>query len=74
MFQNGLGLKIKQPTLANSPWAYIREGSLSEGYFRLRFGWLFSEELIIGILRYGSSPRWICAAVKGMVFKQPLGL
>ena len=24
----------------NSPWAYIREGLLSEGYLRLRFGGL----------------------------------
>ena len=50
MFQNGLGLTIsslkyyenslKQLTKAstNSPWAYIWEGLLSEGYLRLRFG------------------------------------
>ena len=25
---------------SNSPWAYIREGLLSEGYLRLRFGGL----------------------------------
>ena len=50
-FQNGLGLTItekpktlrkqlKQPKTAstNSPWAYIREGLLSEGYLLLRFG------------------------------------
>ena len=47
-------LKTANP---NSPWAYIREGLLSEGYLRLRFGGLFSgglifERLIIGILRY----------------------
>ena len=32
-----LGLTIKTAT-TNSPWAYIREGSLSEGFLRLRFG------------------------------------
>ena len=36
-----------------SPWAYIREGLLSEGYLGLRFGEaLFFGGLIIGILRY----------------------
>ena len=45
------------------PWAYIREGLLSEGYLRLTFGGLifgrayfrkglFLGGLIIGILRY----------------------
>ena len=38
-FQNGLGLTIKTAD-SNSPWAYIREGLLSEGYLRLRFGGL----------------------------------
>ena len=35
-FQNGSDLTIKT-TSTNSPWAYIREGLLSEGYLRLRF-------------------------------------
>ena len=45
----------------NSPWAYIREGLLSEGYLCLRFGGLifrrsyFLGGLIIGILRYVNS-------------------
>ena len=34
-FQNGL-----KTASTNSPWAYIREGLLSEGYLRLRFGGL----------------------------------
>ena len=47
----------------NSPWAYIWEGLLSEGYLRLRFGGLIFGRayfflggggLIIGILRYVS--------------------
>ena len=38
-FQNGLGLTIKTVN-PNSPWAYIREGLLSEGYLLLRFGGL----------------------------------
>ena len=38
-FQNGLGLTIKTAN-SNSPWAYIREGLLSKGYLRLRFGGL----------------------------------
>ena len=38
-FQNGLDLTIKTAS-TNSPWAYIREGVLSEGYLRLRFGGL----------------------------------
>ena len=35
----------KHPKTAstNSPWAYIREGLLSEGYLRLRFGGLILE-------------------------------
>ena len=44
-FQNGFGLSIlKQLKTANSnsPWAFIQEGLLSEGYLRLRFGGLFS--------------------------------
>ena len=57
-FQNGLGLTKKQvKTLrqqfttsnTNSPWAYIREGLLSEGYFGLSFReGLFLEGFIIG--------------------------
>ena len=50
-------------TSTNSPWAYIREGLLSEGYLRLRFGGLIFGRtyfgrgggLIIGILRYFNS-------------------
>ena len=50
---------------SNSPWAYIREGLLSEGYLRLRFGGLIFGRAIfffcgggggggltIGILQY----------------------
>ena len=56
-FLNGFGLKIKtvliktlqkQPKTAstNSPWAYIQEGLLSEGFLRLRFvGAYFREGL-----------------------------
>ena len=36
-FQNGLDVTIKTAS-TNSPWACIREGLLSEGYLRLRFG------------------------------------
>ena len=36
-FQNGLGLTIKAADV-NCQWAYIREGLLSEGHLRLRFG------------------------------------
>ena len=42
---------LKQLKIAstNSPWAYIREGLLSEGYLRLRFGGgLFLGGLILG--------------------------
>ena len=39
MFQNGLGLTITTAS-TNSPWAYIREGLLSEGFVHLRFGGL----------------------------------
>ena len=48
-FQNGLGLDNKTAS-TNSPWAYIWEGLLSEGFLRLRFGGgggLFSGGLII---------------------------
>ena len=38
-FQNWLGLTIKTAA-TNSPWAYIREGLLTEGFLRLRFGGL----------------------------------
>ena len=33
------GLSLKRAS-SNSPWPYIREGLLSEGYFCLRFGGL----------------------------------
>ena len=46
-FQNGLGLTIKTAS-ANSPWAYTREGLLSERFVRLKFGGLFSGGLIFG--------------------------
>ena len=56
-FQNGLDLTIKTAS-TNSPWAYIREGLLSEGYLHLRFGglifgraYLWGGGRIIGILR-----------------------
>ena len=57
-FQNGLNLTMKTAS-TNSPWAYIREGLLSEEYLRLRLGGLFiylfiffwGGALIIGILR-----------------------
>ena len=38
-FQNGLDLTMKTAS-TNGPWAYIREGLLSEGYLRPRFGGL----------------------------------
>ena len=45
-FQNGLVLTIKTAN-SNSPWAYIREGLLSEGYLRRRSGGLiFGEGLL----------------------------
>ena len=65
-FQNGLDLTMKTVS-TNSPWAYIWEGLLSEGYLRLRFGGLIFGRtyfgggggggggLIIGILRYFNS-------------------
>ena len=39
VFQNGLVLTIKTAN-SNSPWAYIREGLLLEGYLRWRSGGL----------------------------------
>ena len=39
VFQNGLGWTIKVAN-SDSPWPYIREYLLSEGYLRLRFGGL----------------------------------
>ena len=42
-FQNGLDLTIKTAS-TNSPWAYIREGLLSEVYLRLRFGGAYFRE------------------------------
>ena len=50
-FQNWLGLTIKTAT-NNSPWAYFREGLLSEGFLRLRFAGLFSGGLIFGEAYY----------------------
>ena len=50
-------LKQLKTARTNSPWAYVWEGSLSEGFLCLRFGDLFSGGLIflggliIGILR-----------------------
>ena len=38
-FQNGLDLTMKTAS-TNSPWAYIQEGLLPEGYMCLRFGGL----------------------------------
>ena len=53
-FFAGLIYNLKQLKTAstNRPWAYIREGLLSEGFLRLRFGGLIFGGLIIGILRY----------------------
>ena len=63
-FQNGLDLTMKTAS-TNSSLVYIREGLLSEGYLRLRFGGLIFGRtyfgggggggLIIGILRYFNS-------------------
>ena len=50
-FQNGLGLTIKTVN-SDSPWAYIWEGLLSEGYLHLIFGGLFSGGLIFGRAYY----------------------
>ena len=69
MFQRNLicvskwvGLDNKNPANSNSPWVYIREGLLLEGYLRLRFGGLIFGRayfslggLIIGILRYSAA-------------------
>ena len=56
-----VGLDSKTAS-TNSPWAYIREGLLLEGFLHLRFGGLifgrayffffWGGGLIIGILRY----------------------
>ena len=46
-FQNGLDLTIKTAS-TNSPWAYIREGLLSEGYLHLRFGGLIFGRVYFG--------------------------
>ena len=37
----------------NSPWAYIRDGLLLEGFLRLRFGGLYS-----GGFSFGELIRW----------------
>ena len=61
-FRNGFGLSIKTAktttitalklletaTDSNSPWAYIREGLLSEGYLRLRIRGLIFERVFFG--------------------------
>ena len=41
---------VNKNSNSNSPWAYIREGLLSEGFLRLRFGGggLFSGGFILG--------------------------
>ena len=44
-FQNELGLTIKTNN-SNSPWAYIREGLLSEGYLHWIWGVYFWEDLL----------------------------
>ena len=46
-FQNGLDLTITIVN-SNSPWAYIREGLLSEGYLLLRFGGLIFRRAYFG--------------------------
>ena len=51
-FQNGLGLTMKTAS-TNSPWAYIREGLLSEGYLRLRFGGLIFVRAYLFIYFFG---------------------
>ena len=38
------GLKQLKTALTNSPWAYIREGLISEGFLRLRFGGAYFRE------------------------------
>ena len=43
MYNNLKQLKTPRP---NSPWAYIREGLLSKGFLRLRFGGLILGRLI----------------------------
>ena len=59
-----VGLTMKTAS-TNSQWAYIREGLLSEGFVRLRFGglnFLFfggGGALIIGILRCTKFLTWI---------------
>ena len=48
-FQNGLDLTIQTANI-NSPWAYIREDLLSEGYLRLRFaGLIFGRAFFGGV-------------------------
>ena len=42
-----LGLTIKTAN-SNSPWTYIREGLLSEGFLRLRFGGLIFRRAYFG--------------------------
>ena len=57
---------VNRNSNSNSPWAYIREGLLSEGYFCLRFGLLifgrayFWEDLLLEF--YGI----FCAAYVGL--------
>ena len=46
-------LKQLKTANANSPWAYIREGSLSEGFLRLRFrGLIFGRAYFLGAACY----------------------
>ena len=45
-FTTKTSLNTKKTATPNSPWDSIREGLLSEEYLRLRFGGLFSGELI----------------------------
>ena len=53
---------LKQLKTANSPWAYIWEGLLSEGFLCLRFGGLIFERAyeqnftVLRIINYGILP------------------
>ena len=65
-------LKQVKTACTKSPWAYIWEGLLSEGFSRLRFGRLIFGRayfgggggLIIGILRYIPSFVWFSRTEK----------
>ena len=56
-FQNGLDLTIKTAS-TNSPWAYIREGLILEGFLRLRFGGLIFGRAYMIIGRIFTSEIW----------------